>query len=134
MNEVVLIGRLTREPEMRTTPAGAPVVRFGLAVDRRFTKDKADFIDVTAWRKTAEFVQKYFHKGQRVAVHGSIQTHTWTDGEGHTRKGVEVVAENVEFADGKRIGDDAGDYAAEAMQNGGFQDIPEDDSDLPWED
>lgn len=132
MNEVILIGRLVREPEIRTTQAGTKVARFSLAVDRRFTKDKADFIDCSAWRKTAEFVEKFFRKGQRVAVHGSIQTHTWEDGDGNKRKGVEVVAENVEFADSKRIGDAPGDYAAESMREG-FDELPDDGDDLPWE-
>lgn len=131
MNEVVLIGRLTRDPEFKTTQTGTPVVRFTLAVDRRFTKDKADFIDVTAWRKTAEFVAKYFVKGSRVAIHGAIQTHTWQDDDGKNRKGVEVVAENVEFADGKRNTGDAGDYAADAARTGEFYEA-EDDGDVPW--
>jgi single-strand DNA-binding protein len=134
MNEVVLIGRLTRDPELKTTNTGTSVVRFTLAVDRRFTKDKADFIDITAWRKTAEFVDRYFRKGNRVAVHGSIQTHTWTDDSGNNRKGVEIVAENVEFADSKRTSADAGDYAADAARSGDFREVEGDDEELPWKD
>ena len=113
MNQVQLIGRLAREPELRRTEKGTPVVSFALAVDRRFQRDTVDFVDCVAWRGTAEFVNKYFRKGKRVALTGSIQVRKWKDKEGNDRKTVEVVADSVEFADGKDQG--AGSYAADQM-------------------
>ena len=83
LNNVVLMGRLTFEPELKVTQSGVSVVRFGIAVDRRFQRQgderKADFIDVTAWRQTAEFISRYFHKGNMIAVEGSIQTENYVD-------------------------------------------------------
>lgn len=126
MNQVQLIGRMAREPELKQTQKGTPVVSFSLAVDRRFQRDAVDFIDVVAWRSTAEFVAKYFRKGKRVAVTGSIQTRKWEDKDGGKRKAVEVVADSVEFADGKDQG--AGDYAADQQ----FTEISEEDGELPF--
>ena len=117
MNQVQLIGRMARDPELRRTEKGTPVVSFALAVDRRFQRDAVDFIDCVAWRSTAEFVDKYFRKGKRVALTGSIQVRKWKDKEGNDRKTVEVVADSVEFADGKDQG--AGSYAADQMAAGG---------------
>ena len=104
---------MAREPELRRTEKGTPVVAFALAVDRRFQRDTVDFVDCVAWRGTAEFVNKYFRKGKRVALTGSIQVRKWKDKEGNDRKTVEVVADSVEFADGKDQG--AGSYAADQM-------------------
>lgn len=101
MNQVQLIGRMARDPELRRTEKGTSVVSFALAVDRRFQRDTVDFVDCVAWRGTAEFVNKYFRKGKRVALTGSIQVRKWKDKEGNDRKTVEVVADSVEFADGK---------------------------------
>ena len=99
INVVAIMGRLTYDPELRTTPTGVAVVRFQVAVDRNFQRAgeerKADFIDVTAWRQTAEFVSKYFRKGSMIAVEGSIQTDNFTDKDGNKRKSVQVVASNV---------------------------------------
>ena len=96
LNAVCLMGRLTRDPELRTTASGVSVTSFTLAVERAYVKQgedrQADFIDVVAWRNTADFVCKYFHKGQLIAVQGSIQTRTYTDKDGNKRKAVEVVA------------------------------------------
>lgn len=97
MNQVQLIGRMAREPELRRTEKGTPVVSFALAVDRRFQRDTVDFVDCVAWRGTAEFVNKYFRKGKRVALTGSIQVRKWKDKEGNDRKTVEVVADSVEL-------------------------------------
>lgn len=106
---------------------------FALAVDRRFQRDAVDFIDCVAWRSTAEFVDKYFRKGKRVALTGSIQVRKWTDKDGNDRKSVEVIADSVEFADGKDQG--AGSYAADQMAAGGsqqFTEIEDEDGELPF--
>ena len=105
MNKVVLMGRLTKEPEMRATQSNTAVCSFSLAVNRRFKQEgqpDADFINVTAWAKTAEFVSKYFAKGQQVAVIGRIQTRNYDDKDGKKVYVTEVVAEEVYFADSKK--------------------------------
>ena len=106
LNIVALMGRLTADPEIRTTPAGTQVTTFTLAVDRSYAKQgeerQTDFITIVAWRHTAEFVCKYFRKGQLVAVDGSIQTRRYTDKEGNKRTAFEVVASNVHFAEAKK--------------------------------
>ena len=105
MNKVVLMGRLTKEPEMRATQSNTAVCSFSLAVNRRFKQEgqtDADFINVTAWAKTAEFVGKYFTKGQQVAVIGRIQTRNYDDKDGKKVYVTEVVAEEVYFADSKK--------------------------------
>lgn len=136
LNTAILMGRLTADPELRHTTSSIPVVRFTLAVDRSYVPQggerQTDFIDVVAWRKTAEFVCRYFRKGMLVAVQGSIQTRSYTDKQGNNRKAFEVVADNVHFAEPKRemaqqpvtthkyINDDSTD----------FQEV--DDDDLPF--
>ena len=106
LNNAVLMGRLTADPELRHTPNNIPVTRFALAVDRSYVPQggerQADFIDIVAWRKTAEFVSKYFRKGLLVAVQGTIQTRSYTDSQGIKRKAFEIVADNVYFAEPKR--------------------------------
>src|SRR5574344_2462346 len=107
MNKVILMGRLTKDPEVRYTQANnTQVTSFTLAVNRRFTKAgeerQADFINIVAWNKTAEFVSKYFKKGQQVAVVGRIQTRNWDDEQGQKHYATEVIAEEVEFAESKR--------------------------------
>jgi len=107
MNKVCLIGRLTKDPEIRyTQTSNTMVVNFNLAVNRRFVKEgeerQADFITIVAWNKTAEFVSKYFKKGQQVGVFGRIQTRNWDDEQGQKRYATEVIAEEVYFADAKR--------------------------------
>ncbi len=108
LNVAVLMGRLVADPELRHTPNDISVTSFTVAVDRSYVKSgaerQADFIDIVAWRGTAEFVCKYFHKGQLIAVQGSIQTRSYTDKEGNRRKAFEVVADNVHFAEPKRDG------------------------------
>lgn len=108
LNKVILMGRLTANPELRHTNNGIPVTSFTLAVNRRFARQgeqqQTDFIDIVAWRGTAEFVTKYFTKGQLVAVCGSLQTRNWQDQNGNNRKSVEVSAEEVHFAEPKRSG------------------------------
>lgn len=136
MNSVKLSGRLTRDPELKQTPSGVPVASFALAVDRKFNRDEADFIPITAWRKTAEFVAKYFHKGQRVIIsEGRIRVTPYTDRDGNKRTRFEVVADEVEFGESKRAPEDqeAGSVAADYMTSGQFEELGEEDTgDLPF--
>lgn len=102
MNKVILMGRLTKDPEIRYTQNNTPVCNFTLAVDRRFSKEKqADFINCQAWQKTAEFISKYFQKGLMIAVVGSIQTRTWEDNEGKKRYITEVIVDEAYFTGSK---------------------------------
>lgn len=115
LNRIVIMGRLTRDPELRRTQNGTAVTSFSVAVDRDFKSresgEKAtDFIDVVAWRQTAEFVCQYFTKGRMAVVEGRLQIRDWTDRDGGKRRSAEVVADNVYFGDSKRDG--AGDYGA----------------------
>ena len=106
MNKAIIMGRLTRDPEVRTTPTQVPVATFTLAVDRRFKSSngekQADFIPVVAWRNQADFVGKYFKKGSKMIVVGSIQTRTYDDKDGKKVYVTEIVAEDIEFAESKR--------------------------------
>ena len=112
LNKIIIMGRLTRDPELRRTGSGTAVTSFSLAVDRDFKSQsgekETDFIDVVAWRSTAEFVSKYFTKGRMAVVEGRLQIRDWTDKEGGKRRSAEVVADNVYFGDSKRDG--AGDF------------------------
>lgn len=105
LNCAVIMGRLVADPELRTTPNGISVTSFCVAVDRSFVKAgeerKADFINVVAWRQTADFVTRYFHKGSMIAVQGSIQTRSYEDKNGNKRPAVEIVADNVSFCGSK---------------------------------
>lgn len=108
LNTAILMGRLTADPELKTTNSGISVTSFCVAVDRRYQKDsekQADFLNVTAWRQTAEFICKYFRKGQMIAVQGSIQTRNYEDKNGNKRTAVEIVAENVSFCGSKSESD-----------------------------
>ena len=113
LNKIFIMGRLTRDPELRRTQTGTPVASFSLAVDRDF-KDKStgerttDFIDVVAWRQTGEFVSRYFTKGRMAVVEGRLQIRDWTDKDGNKRRSAEVVADQVYFGDSKRDGDGGG--------------------------
>ncbi len=126
MNKVILMGRLTRDPEVRYTQTNNTLVAsFSLAVNRRFTREgdtqTADFINISAWAKTGEFVSKYFKKGMQVAVVGRIQTRSWEDQQGQKRYATDVVAEEVYFADSKRSDSDSANFdntfGAEAPAN-----------------
>ena len=102
LNAVVIMGRLTADPELKHTPSGVAVTSFTLAVDRYAKEErKTDWVDVVAWRQTAEFICKYFTKGQMIAVTGSIQTRNWEDKQGNKRKAVEIVAKEVSFCGSK---------------------------------
>lgn len=106
LNRIIIMGRLTKDPELRRTGTGVAVASFTLAVDRDFSsKDGAketDFIDCVAWRQTGEFVSKHFSKGRMACVSGSLQLRDWTDKDGNKRRNAEVVADNVYFADSKK--------------------------------
>lgn len=120
LNKIILMGRLGRDPEKRYTQNGTPVASFSLAVDRDF-KDKAtgekvtDWINVTAWRQTAEFVCRYFTKGRLAVVEGRLQMRDWTDREGGKRRTAEVVADQIYFAGGKVVPPPSEGNADEAM-------------------
>ena len=141
------MGRLVADPELRTTGSGISVTSFTVAVDRRFVRQgeerQADFIDVIAWRQTAEFVSKYFRKGSMIAVQGSIQTRMYEDKNGNKRKAVEIVADNASFCGSKAESGTGGGYSRNdsfapaqpapsysTADEGDFKEIPEDD--LPF--
>lgn len=147
LNRIIIMGRLVRDPEMRTTQSGTPVTSFTLAVDRDFkSKDSGekstDFIDVVAWRQTAEFVCKYFAKGRMAIAEGRLQIREWKDKDGNNRRTAEIVAEHVYFGDSKPSeGGNApnnsaptygGGYGAPAGGQTGFQEVQDDDGDLPF--
>ena len=161
LNHIVIMGRLTRDPELRHTQSGTPVATFRMAVDRDF-KDKntgeraTDWIDVVAWRGTGEFVSRYLSKGRLAVVEGRLQMRDWTDKDGNRRTTAEVVADNVYFADSRRDGDDRGGSSYGAPSYGGsygsgrpaapaapadygvpsggdqFAELADDDGDLPF--
>ena len=106
-NTVVVTGRLTADPEIRQTPKGDSVTTIGIAVPRKFSKDKTDFFDVVAWRKTAEFIGQYFAKGKWIEINGSIQSRVFTDKNGVKRKAVEIVADDAGFVGDKVKGDNS---------------------------
>ena len=114
LNHIVLMGRLTRDPELRRTGSGVAVASFTLAVDRDYAAQGAeketDFVDIVAWRNTAEFVSKYFAKGRMAVVTGRLQIRNWQDKEGNKRRSAEVVADNVYFGDSKRDNADGGSF------------------------
>ena len=130
LNHFTGMGRLTRDPELKTTPAGISVASFAIAVERDFAEGgekKTDFIDVVAWRQTAEFVSKYFTKGMMAVVSGRLQIREWTDKEGNKRKSAEIVADNVYFGEGKK--DNGG--SNQTKPAGNPIDVPT-DGDLPF--
>ena len=113
LNHITIMGRLTRDPELRRTGSGIAVASFTVAVDRDFGKNEngekeTDFIDCVAWRNTAEFISKYATKGRMVAVSGRLQIRGWTDKDGNKRRTAEVVVDNVYFGDSKRESDNGG--------------------------
>ena len=146
LNHIVLMGRLTRDPELRRTGSGVAVASFTLAVDRDYAAQGAeketDFVDIVAWRNTAEFVSKYFTKGRMAVVTGRLQIRNWQDKEGNKRRSAEVVADNVYFGESKRRegGDMRGeprhsssyDAPAPSMGASAFSDLGDDDGELPF--
>ena len=147
MNHIVIMGRLTRDPERRETGTGVPVTSFSLAVDRGFaSKDggdrQTDFIDVVAWRNTADFVAKYFVKGQMAAVSGRLQIRDWTDKDNNKRRSAEVIADHVYFTESKKSRESSlgpsgpkEDYGAgysTPVESSDFAELDMDDGDLPF--
>ena len=144
INMVALMGRLTYEPELRKTPSDVSVLRFQVACDRSYQRAgaerQADFIDCVAWKQTAEFISRYFHKGSMIAVEGTIQTSNYTDKNGNNRKQTEVLANNVSFCGSKSESGNAaptGGYNEPApsyanADNSDFEEIVDDDDDLPF--
>lgn len=155
LNKIFLQGRLVADPEMRHTPSGVAVASLRLAVDRDFKdketgEKKADFINVVAWRSTAEFVSRFFTKGRLAVVEGRLQLRDWTDRDGNKRRSAEVVADNVYFGDSKRDAEGGGSYggysapapgsapaappAYSAPMGGGdqFAGLDDDDGELPF--
>ena len=149
MNQIVLMGRLTRDPELRHTQSGTAVASFSLAVDRRFVSKESgerqtDFIDIVAWRQTGEFVSKYFVKGQMALVMGTLQIRDWTDKDGNKRRSAEVVADNVYFTESKKSREASLGVRAEPRDNysndsfatpvtgSDFEELDMDEGDLPF--
>ncbi len=152
LNQVALMGRLTAEPELRHTTSNIAVASFTLAVNKSYVKQGAerqtDFIDIVAWRNTAEFICKYFHKGQMMALEGSIQTSTYTDHDGNSRKRFEVLANNVYFTESRNPNQSGGyapsipqpDYSPASQDNAAYSTPSgnddfitlDDDDDLPF--
>lgn len=147
LNHITIMGRLTRDPEMRRTGSGVPVTSFTIACDRDFSgkgsEKETDFIDVTAWRNTAEFVNSYFSKGRMAVVSGRLQIRNWTDKDGNKRKSAEVVADNVYFGDSKQDshsenrpfvggGRRANDAEMAGIQSGNYEPLDDDDAQLPF--
>ena len=140
LNKIFIMGRLTRDPELRSTQSGTPVASFSLAVDRDFKEQDGsratDFIDCVAWRSSAEFVNKYFSKGRMAVVEGRLQIRDWTDKEGNKRRSAEIIVTCIYFGDSKKDGDSApGSYrpagAPINVSASDFSDI-EDDGELPF--
>ena len=149
LNKIILMGRLTRDPELRRTQSGTAVTSFSLAVDRDFKSQngekETDFIDIVAGRGTAEFVSKYCTKGRMAVVEGRLQIRDWTDRDGGKRRSAEVIADNVYFGDSKREGGSdyspapaygtpapSRGYAAPAGGQSDFAEIGEEDGELPF--
>ena len=159
LNHITIMGRLTRDPELRRTGSGIAVASFSLAVDRDFGgrdggERETDFIDCVAWRQTGEFVSKYFTKGRMAVVSGRLQIRGWTDKDGNKRRSAEVVADNVYFGDSRRDGDNSGSsyggnayggnsyaapaapsyggYSAPAAPASDFAMLSDDDAQLPF--
>ncbi len=144
LNKAILMGRICADPDLRQTTNGVSVCAFSIAVDRSYSNGgerQTDFIDVVAWRKTAEFVNQYFHKGSMIIVEGSIQTRTYQDKNGNKRKAVEVVSDNVQFGESKNSAQSNAtppqaaqtpqiDYSTGEVS--GFAEMPENSDDLPF--
>lgn len=142
INNVTLMGRITYSPELKSTPNGLSVIRFQIAVDRSYQakgqERQADFIDCVAWRQTAEFISRYFHKGSMIAIEGTIQTSNYTDKNGNNRKQIEVLANNVSFCGSKNESGGSMDINPESsstkpnLDDADFEEIVDDDDDLPF--
>ena len=132
LNKIVLMGRLTRDPELRRTQSGTAVASFTLAVDRDYKAQdgerETDFIDIVAWRGTGEFVSKYFSKGRMAVVEGRLQVRDWKDKDGNKRRSTEVLADSVYFGDSKRS-----ESGTPAEPSGEIREIPDEEKgELPF--
>ena len=147
LNHIVLMGRLTRDPELRRTGSGVAVASFTLAVDRDYAAQGAeketDFVDIVAWRNTAEFVSKYFTKGSMAVVSGRLQIRDWTDREGGKRRSAEIVVDNMYFGESRRRDGDTGStshstYSYDAGKSSSpaptsaFSELDDGDEELPF--
>ena len=151
LNHITLMGRLTRDPELRRTGSGVAVASFSIAVDRDFGgrdggEKKTDFIDCVAWRQTGEFISKYFTKGRMIVVDGRLEMRDWTDKEGNKRRSAEVIVANAYFGDSKRDGEGSsysgssfsapagsfGGYSAPSSSASDFAMLDDDDAQLPF--
>ena len=147
LNHITIMGRLTRDPELRRTGSGIAVASFTVAVDRDFGgrdggEKETDFIDCVAWRQTGEFVSKYFTKGRMIVVSGRLQIRNWNDKDGNKRRTAEVVADNCYFGDSRRDGETGGfaapaapafgGYSAPAAPVSDFATLSDDDAQLPF--
>jgi single-strand DNA-binding protein len=149
LNQITLMGRLTRDPELRYTQTGTPVASFTLAVDRDFGsrengEKQTDFIDIVAWRQTGEFVSKYFTKGSMAVVSGRLQIREWTDREGGKRRSAEVVADNVYFGESKKSREggetfrggaapsEPAGYGGSFKESSAFAELDDADGELPF--
>lgn len=142
LNHIVIMGRLTADPELRYTQSGTPVASFKLAVDRDFAEKGAekhtDFIDCVAWRQTGEFAAKYFTKGSMAVVSGRLQIREWQDQNGNKRRNAEVVADNIYFGESKRTQGAENAHTAQttaqgsAFQGSAFSELNDGDGDLPF--
>ena len=144
LNHITIMGRLTRDPELRRTGTGTAVASFTVAVDRDFSgrdggERETDFIDCVAWRQTGEFVSKYFTKGSMIVVSGRLQIRSWNDKDGNKRRTAEVVADNVYFGESKRGGESTaasapsfGGYTAPSAPASDFAMLEDDDAQLPF--
>ena len=143
LNHITLMGRLTRDPELRYTSSGTAVASFALAVERDFVsrdggERQTDFIDCVAWRQTGEFVSKYFAKGNMAAVSGRLQIRDWNDKDGNKRRSAEVVVDNVYFCESKKSRDSGAPASApagyqEAARGGSaFAELDDGDGELPF--
>lgn len=129
LNRAILMGRLAADPELRTTPGGVSVTSFRIAVARTYDREITDWIDIVAWRQTAEFACKYFHKGDPIIVEGAIQTRNYEDKNGYKRTATEVVASQLHFAGNRREQPSAGRLDIDPDE---YEEL-DDGRDLPWE-
>lgn len=123
LNTITIMGRLTKDPELRYTQSNTPVTSFTVACERDFGDKQTDFIDCVAWRQTAEFVEKYFSKGSMIVVDGRLQSRKWEDNNGNKRTAWEVLADHVYFGESKR---------AEAVDPPKFVEVDDDDGEMPF--
>ncbi len=141
LNKVILIGHMTADPELKQTPSGVSVCSFSIGVSRKYTKAgeqaQSDFINIVAWRTTAEFIARYFRKGSAICICGSLQTRTWTDNNGNKRYVTEVVADEASFVERKSDSARTDDYQAPAAFGAPISETPKfeeiaGDDDLPF--